>query len=755
MDSNGKTYTLNPTHPRVIPGPGLPKLTPGKYSWYVSYKNASGWRTSATRHFQVTDIVSLPSAAEVLQAAVTKPHPRVLPAGATFTGIKSLIDKNELQPSYQGLVNRANEALTQPLPKLTEFAPQDIKSVAALAAINAVTHKAQDERFYIEALAYVGRFNGGDRKDDYTKAAVARLTALAQWDPIGISSEENQDQANREVYLALAEGLDLVGDQLTSVQKAAVVKAIKARVAQTVAKFGKTDTTVGMDSWPYDSHMVASTGFLVETLLYSVDAAGGSRDFPEAATWLAQAYELWIANQDIWGGADGGWGNSTTYGWFMLDSVPRQVAALKLTTGYDLARWQPIARLGDYFMAMTAPVNDLTADGAPQINGPRSPFGDGVDTLSNYSNYALDGIRMLAGLTRSPTQEWYWRVRASNITTKYPLPTAHYMLLALNESRPAATAPVQNSFVFEDAGVVALHSSTQLPERSSVYFRSSSLAAYNHSHADNNAFTFISKGKDLLISAGYYDYYGSPHHKAVTRATRFKNALTFDGGIGQAEPVTSPTAPGEPFISALQPRGRLVNYYETNASWAFATGDGALAYQGRNPDTGNWTPLLSNAVRTVAYNRTKGVLVVYDWATSAQDRNWELNFQSLNMPTLGNTDGSGNPSGRTVKVTNDGASACIDVYGLNGSITLASGFPVPPEGSPKPVDQYRAIYKAGAASKQLAAVTVIREDCKSMSVAVNFSVADGDTLPAIAVVFLDGDPKPLALYRNTVSVPQQ
>ncbi|MFY8018691.1 MAG: heparinase II/III domain-containing protein, partial [Inhella sp.] len=68
--------------------------------------------------------------------------------------------------------------------------------------------------------------------------------------------------------------------------------------------------------------------------------------------------------------------------------------------------------------------------------------------------------------------------------------------------------------------------------------------ALNHGHADQNSYVFRVKGQDLLISGGYYPWYQSPHHAAVTRATRFKNALTFDGGIGQAEPVSNPKAPG-------------------------------------------------------------------------------------------------------------------------------------------------------------------------------------------------------------------
>ena len=50
-----------------------------------------------------------------------------------------------------------------------------------------------------------------------------------------------------------------------------------------------------------------------------------------------------------------------------------------------------------------------------------------------------------------------------------------------------------------------MHSETANPKRSSLFFRSSRLGTINHSHADNNAFTFVSKGKNIFISGGVYD----------------------------------------------------------------------------------------------------------------------------------------------------------------------------------------------------------------------------------------------------------
>ncbi|WP_221439433.1 DUF4962 domain-containing protein [Roseateles oligotrophus] len=667
-------------------------LPAGRYAWNVSYVDRGGkTRTSDTRRFEVaagSEKNTLPTPFAVVAAATAKAHPRLLPTGTGFGTIVTLATNGELKDSYAAFVKRAETALAQ----TTIYNPDaKFKGTAASGLAGAqngmlIVHAAEDERNAIEALAYVGKLKNDSR---YTNAAVTRLLAMAAWDSNGVTSETNQDQANREVFLALAQGLDFLDGKLTTAQSATVTDALKIRLQQATSRFSALDTA------PYNSHVLTAVAYATEALLYTA----GNPSFPEAKTLLAQVYETWMTHIGIWGGADGGFGNGTAYGWYTLSSLPRQLAILKLCTGLNLANWQPIAKMGDQFMAMTPPTDGL-----------RGAFGDDAEVLNNYTSNSFDGYRMLAGLTRDSAQEWYWRQSATNVQTKYALPPAHYMLLALDSSRPTPVKPSRNSFVFEDAGLVAMHSATADPLRSSLYFRSSSLGSFNHSHADNNAFTYVSKGKDLLISAGYYPYYESPHHALVGRATRFKNALTFDGGIGQAEPSKAPTAPGKP-VFATEARGRITNYFDDGV-WAATSGDASLAYRGRDPSALTWTPLLTNAIRSVAMNRSERVVLIYDWATSATPRKWELNFQSLAAPTLNAT---------TINVSNGSAKACIDVYGPSGNISTASGFPIAPEnGAP---NHFRAIFKAGSASTQLASLTVIREDCRSVPVSVNVSGA--------------------------------
>lgn len=207
----------------------------------------------------------------------------------------------------------------------------------------------------------------------------------------------------------------------------------------------------------------------------------------------------------------------------------------------------------------------------------------------------------------------------------------------------------------------------------------------------------------------------SPHHALVGRATRFKNALTFDGGIGQSEPVLNPTTPGAP-AHQMETGGKLINYGQLG-NWTYTTGDATAAYRGSFASS-SWpwkmfNPLLSNAVRSVAYNKSEKAAVIYDYATSNTPRSFELNFQSSNAPVI---------TGNTIKISNGGVDACLDMYGTPGSFTATTGFPIAPEQgySPEP-DQWRIVYTPSSPTTTLATVGVIREDCRQATTTVTFN----------------------------------
>lgn len=684
----------------AVPRMALRELLPiGEYQWQVSYRTRRGTQvTSDARRFSVdaeSQPVVFPSGEVLARHVSAKPHPRVLPAGTSFRTIAAAASGSPLHQAHlEAIIGTADLALR------TEVPVPDMTALTGSALRNAISV----ERSFIEACALTHRFTGDDL---YRRHGIARLMSLAQWSPSGVTSDAVNDYANGQMYLALAEGVDLFDEYLHKAQRELIATVLRDRLEQGLRKQRRLSTN------PYNSHVTNLVWTMTQALLH----VAGMPELPESEGWLRDVWENLETTADTWGDSDGGFGNGVAYAWHRMNVIAETLAAVQVIAEVDFSQHPWVQRFGDFLIAMTAP------------NGNHmSAFGDASALTYLFSAQAHLDYRLYATLTNQPQQLWYQHTSQS---TRKRYPRIWQLMLLGTGIAPLPGAPPQrHAWIFEGTGVVALHSDTAATDRSSLFFRSSEFGAHSHSYADQNAFTFVSAGRDLLISAGHYPGHMSPHHATVTRATRYKNALTFDGGIGQAE--AAPDAAGKPMLSR-DARGQIINFHD-QGEWAVATGDATLAYRRYDAATQSWASLLDNAVRTVAFNRKYGVAVIYDWATSRTPRRWELNFNALEpFVTIG----------QAARVTNGDISGCIDVFGPTGAFHVGSGFDVPAAGGSAP--HYQARYVAAEKSKEWVAVTVIRERCQDVTVPVDIEV----TAATIAVA----GGAPLVIDRRTADLP--
>jgi hypothetical protein len=346
------------------------------------------------------------------------------------------------------------------------------------------------------------------------------------------------------------------------------------------------------------------------------------------------------------------------------------------------------------------------------------PFGDGAETSKFFAWYTADNYRLNSALVRDPEQEWYWRVNplSAGPNQSGRVSPWHFLMLGLATTPVPSKKSDLDAYLSADAGVGALFSKMSDPARSALYMRSSRYGSVSHSHADQNAIAFDSRGRNMLISSGYYPWYGSAHHMGVTRLTRFKNAMTFDGGIGQNEtvenPLLAPTTPGQTNYS-MDNHGEIINF-SNSERWGVITGDASSAYRPRQHDYpyAYGTAMVDSAVRSSAYDRKQRIAVIYDYAHSARPRQWELNFHGLSQFKGNDT---------TLRIDRNGVALCIDVYGLGGSFKTSQGFPIAPEASYPSAqypEQYHGRFSATKPSTELASVTILREDCANTKVEV-------------------------------------
>jgi len=668
-------------------------LAPGSYEWAVSYTNTQGARVSTQwRRFAIAEPLNalskalsaaatttaaptIPDGQAIALVATNKARPRMLPSGSSYAKIAQVAQNSENLPVLNTLRTGARFALTQALPA----APVSSQSASGLNAVvneRTMRQTARTEREFMERLSLIGRLDGNAAM---LAASKLRLLNLAAWPATGLSSESSSDQTNREVYLALAQGIDMLWQELSASERTLVTAALRARLLQASAALSY------LDKEPYDSHAVENVRWVNQALLLATGLPG----FPEAQSLLVKAWDLSRYTLGIWGDVDGSFGNGIAYGWYAAVGAIPYAASVRTITGFDLYQLEYMRRSGEQMLAFTA----------PNLLQP-SALGDETETQDLYANYTASYYRLHAQMTRNAQDAWYWRVKPGNVSNPNDAVIWQLLLLGVDDRpMPAALPPTQNSWVSRDAGLAALHVDAKLSARTSLFFRSSRFGAFNHSHADQNSVVYVSQGKPLLISAGYYPYYNSQHHKSVTRATRYKNALTYDGGFGQSESVAGSAKPSNPAHS-LEASGDII-YHETRGSLSAVTGDAALAYRTIDMNTGAWTPQLSNAVRSVVMDRASGVTLIYDWATSSKARQWELNFHSPNAFVA---------DASTVKASNGAASVCLDRHGPATSFAQTMAWDVPPE-APMPA-QAHARFTALTRSTELAHLTVLRDGCK-------------------------------------------
>lgn len=674
--------------PRLVLNPALPA---GSYEWSVAYLDRRGAeQRSEWRRFRVVGEASggpgpsslqipkgtqdLPDGATVAASVSIKPRPRVLPSGSGFPDIAAAAQTRDFKSVLVSLRSSAHAALARPVPAQPRV-EANLSQVDRVGEMRLIQHTAGSERESISVLALIGKL---DRDSAMVAAARERLLSMAAWAVDGASSEKANNLTNREVYLGLATGLDLLWSDLEPAQRATVAAAVRVRIIQAIAELEYLNLV------PYDPHRVSKTRWLTQALMLTV----GMGEFPEAKELLERLWDLSRFTLGVWGDTDGSYGNGVAYGWYSFIQVVPHVAAVRAITGIDLYGIDFLRRAGEQLIAFTPP--DL-----PQP----SAFGDETETINLYRNNASNFYRLHAQMTRDPVDAWYWQVRAANVE-RPALQLIWQLLLLGADSRPLPqpTPPSRHSWFFHEAGLAAIHTDSTQSARTSLFFRSSQFGAFNHSHADQNSIAYTVRGKPLLIGAGYYPYYGSPHHRLVTRATRYKNALTFDGGIGQSESRGGSDRPTEPMHS-MDAYGDLVRA-EVVGDLSVLTGDATMAYRAFDQASSRWLPLLKSAFRSVVVDRSSGLVFVYDWATSDQPRRWETNLHSPNKFTV---------DARNLRAENGDASVCIDHHGPTVDFSQTQAWDVQPE-----IDQpaqAHGRFTVQSASLEFSSLLVLRGDC--------------------------------------------
>jgi len=493
------------------------------------------------------------------------------------------------------------------------------------------------------------------RRDELVVEGRRRLAELASWDPHGDSGIHGNHLVARDMLWGLAALYDALYKDLDGDERRRAVDSIIARAADVHSEFLASGK---MARQARNSHgWVAWAGAAAAIAL----VAG---DDPRAEKLFLDLVPPFVTSISPWGGAPGGYGNGTGYGLWDVASLIAPFDIIGQAIGIDLYRKPWLAHVPRFFTYFLPP-------GAPE-----APFGDAAE-MPPDRNTAWT-LRALSQRTNDPLVRWAAGQADPPAGGAMPL-----ILSALRDplEQPPLPPATPNSAYFEDVGWVAMHSALADRKRVSVYFKSSPYGSHNHSHADQNAIVVQAGGRALLKSSGYYDFYGSDHFKAWYQSTRASNAITFDGGKGQAQ-------------LDLNAKGRIVAFRSAPA-YDVAVGDATQAYGGQ----------LKQALRTVVYLRPD-VVIVHDRLGSATARRWEWNVHA---------DNRFEGDARAFRLESGPQSLCIDVLQAPPvRLDQQSGFQTPPRSSGKNAtytDQYHASLVSTNPSNEAEFVVALRISC--------------------------------------------
>jgi hypothetical protein len=637
------------------------RLAPGAYSWKVRPKNPDGpW--SNPRYFTIASdatVFEVPSEEKLLQFIRARSRPRLLTSEERNKTALAAEAKTQNSSVIQALDYQVRTNAKKPLvdERSVAVAPRSGDGNAWADSVANVRSVTSTESQQLRMAAMLWAMTGNRF---YLEEAKRRGDALATLNPAGSTSHLQQDQGNRYIAWGLAVAYDYLSADLAPEQAQRWLGIIRSRTAAIYSDLRSGGWR--LEQMPFDSHGSTNLGYLAAISAVMIDG------FPEAEGWFRDSFRSYIHYQSPWGDAQGGYANGTAYAEFSVDLFVDLWDAIAAVTGVNLYE-KPWSRGLLKFLACFVPPGS-----------PTHAFGDAAETkpwttgLKSYANRYGDNLAL-----------WY----SQNLNGEEGVLSSFTNPILKVKSSTAAPAPEGNTCMFKHIGWAAMHSRWADANRTSVYFKSSPYAAFSHSHADQNSFTLTSRGEQLLIDSGYYDWYGSPHWKGWYWRTIAHNAVTFDNGKGQAEKS------GPEKMTAT---GQVVEF-RSDGTMDFVEGDASAAYEGE----------LLQARRRLWYLRDEDVLVIHDLLTSASPRKFEWNIHALNSFIV--------KTPASVEVKQNAVRACIDMLNPSGvEFTQNNQFRPPPQNSPSRKDQWHGTFQNNDRQTNVEFLAVIRVGCNAIPV---------------------------------------
>lgn len=572
-----------------------PHQSLGMGTWYWRHR-VSGKEWSSVQHFKVTSkalsMVS-PTANQFL-AKVHVGHPRIL-----LNSPDQDIKKFSKTADALVIIADADKALTQKI--LTE---QDAQPAAVAGEEN------QNKKVLSDAVVGLGNELNRmvlplcqayllTKNQQYAAKAIDIAMEVAKWDAKGVSGSRDFTDGMCMYDMALV--FDTFYDQLTPVQRDILQKAIKERANG----FYK--------SWVNSIESKVLSGHVWQLLLneFFKTSLAMYKHEPEAAQWLAYAYDLFLARSPVLGGLDGGWAEGASYFQMNMETLVDIPDKINLYTRFDFIKAHPWYTNHAQDLIYHFPAAS-SADG----------FGDNTEDLfeppASYAAFA----DVMAKLTQNPQYSWYAQKlqQTQKIDLSKETTLRWYRLInsADLQAPKVETLNLPMAQMSKEVGVAALHTDvTNTSKDIMVAMRSSPFGAYGHILSDQNTFNILVGGKRLFYRTGYKVAMDDPHRLGWSKHTKSQNGVLINGQ-------------GQPY--SAESYGYFSRFLQ-GEQLAYIKGDASNAYQSveTKEDYG-----LTKFYRHIVLLK-QGIVVIYDELEAEADAEWSWLIHSLKNMTIDET----------------------------------------------------------------------------------------------------------------------
>ena len=599
-------------------------LTPGKWYWKYEIESDGTIETKGPYSFIVPEGIKVfesPTFEELLSKVSTE-HPRVMTQGNDLETIRETAREH---PAAPGIIDRAWKVCEREIYNGPIGMEGDLAENRRLGRL-----ASKDVGYFNQELQ--GYVLTGDKA--MLDNLMDRLEVLLTW--------PTNDLLGSGVLTALSMSYDVLYDELSEETKARMLE----RIAQ------QMKTALGRWSGVIETRQVENHFWQAEVAGNFSAALATVHDLDIAEDMAEYLYELFLARfPNLSEKYDGGWAEGLGYFGVNKTCFTDMAVQMKKLAGFNVFDMPWYRNLPDFYIYF-APTKGQIAGFGDMHDRRSSGTGEGlpiVFTLAYECGYPEANYRLVTDLNASKDKT----AALYNIEPWYQIVNSVKMdpdTLTMPEDMP-------DEKVYFSTGMAAMHSDIyNVPEGTSVYFRSSPFGAKGHMHANQNCFNIARRAERIFYSTGYYTSFADPHSMTSYRHTRASNTILVNG-CGQA--------------FGHEGYG-FVKRWLSNDDMTYICGDATAAYKPttdkqflsmnagagvkETKEFGVGDAKLKLFERHLVYLRPD-VVVVYDVLESEQDCDWTFLLHTMKnqVPAI---DDSG-----TLRVNTSKNTACVNVFG--------------------------------------------------------------------------------------------